>query len=134
MANDLKGRLDELERRIARLEYRDTYTLPILRKRFNDPLSFFVLEYDLGDKQLTGVCEVMETVHQALKRGEQTEEADFEKQLSPHIPQKWELGGSNGYLFIQALLRTFSRTGQWSNVVEHFDRRGDYNLRLDLPD
>ena len=117
------------EDRLDRLEYRQEQILSVLFHGKDHPagmLAMFVLDQDMNAQQIAGVCEVMEIAHKTLEAGEPLETDEFEKQLLPHIPAAKKRGGPQ--MFIQYTLLTFTETGQWSDVCEHF--RDSYNARL----
>lgn len=87
----------------------------------------FVLDEDMNAQQIAGVCEVMEIAHKTIEAGEPLEENEFEKQLLPCIPVAKQRPGYP-HMFIQYMLLTFAKTGQWDDVCEHF--RDSYNARL----
>jgi hypothetical protein len=122
MSNELKNMIDELAKRITRLEYRDGLLCRLLDSR-NDPEAHFILDNDIDDREWVRIEDVMESAHKALERGEPLEALHFEKQLLPAIPWRRKPGA---YSFVQGLLSTFARTGRWHDVVEHF--RGDFNV------
>jgi hypothetical protein len=125
MSNDLENRLDDLEKRVTRLEYREDKIISIFRQEFV-PLELFILQSDLNAEQVQGICDVMEYTHKMLAGGKPIDTKDFEKRLLSYIPEKEKPGGI-AYPFIQCMLGTFTRTGQWSDVCKHFKR--DYSIR-----
>ena len=114
----------DIESRLQRLEDREVLMLRLLDSR-KDPWTFFQLENDLNNFDVKGIETVMEAVNERLADGRETEPAEFEEELSLHIPDKER---PKGYTkdFVTRLLITFSTGGQWPDVVEHF--RGEYNI------
>lgn len=125
MPSDLARQLGELEKRVARMEYRESHLISLARKGPFWHLSGFVLENDLNAEQIQGICDVMESFHKSLEKGEPVEASQFEECLRPHIPEKQKPGG-HCYPFIQCLLITFTMTGQWDDVCNRF--RSDFNV------
>lgn len=121
----VERRLDELERRVARLEYREGCVIAVAHKEPGWQLHAFALENDLDGEQMQGVCDAMEACHKAIEKGEPMDAGQFEEWLRPHIPAKEKPGGQCSP-FIKCLLIRFTLTGQWSDVCDHFRR--DFNV------
>ena len=124
MSHDPEQRIADLEKQVERLQYREGWLLRLLDSR-KDPLAYFVLETDLTAQHAQGLAAVMESAHKTLEAGHPLGALDFQKQLSPHIPAKEKPGGIADS-FIRRLLIMFAQTGQWQDVVEHFQR--DFNV------
>lgn len=121
----LERRLTALEQRVSRQEHREVWMLKLLCNEPMAPFAHFVLENDLDAEQIKGLEDAMEAAHNKLVQVESLDALDFEKQLLPHIPPAEKPHGL-GYSFVQRLLTTYARTGQWQDVVEHF--RLDFNV------
>jgi hypothetical protein len=114
----------ELEKRVARLEYRESLIRRLLDPR-RDPFAFFAFENNLDELDVKGIEEVMESARKTLSDGKPLETADFVSELSIHIPAKER---PEGFVhdFVKRLLIAFEMTGQWYEVVNHF--RTEYNI------
>ncbi len=115
MSIDFEDRLGGLEARIKRLEYREGQILQLVDSH-NAPFALFVLQYDLDAEQVEGICEVMEYAHNTLSTDAPIDEMDFEKRLLPYIPPKER---ASAYLFVQGVMASFCRSGQYNYLYEH---------------
>ncbi len=119
---EVERRLDNLEKRIARLEDREGYIMPFLDS-IDDPWSHLVLESDFNREQRNGICDVMESTYQKLAAGADVTTREFENQMQPYMPDR---PGEGIYNFIKGVLMVFARTGQWPDVVTRF--RDSFNV------
>lgn len=122
----LEQKLDRLEKRITRLEYREGRVRELVRPN-ERVLANFILEQDLDPEQLKGIFSVLEEVHDVLTIGTDRQlkrfglllnEIFFEKRLLAFVPEKSQSGIIQG--FVKSLLMVLGSTGQYPAVFDHF--------------
>lgn len=121
---DLEGKLAGLEKRVARLEFRESRVIDWLYRVGPGPgMAVFILEHGLDCKeQVQGILDVLNNTHEILEAGGPCDDVHFARQLMPFLPSEHQNRDS-----VKCLLGYLRGEGQFDLVVKHFEKA--FNVR-----